>query len=79
MAKDPVTRERFAVDAMNAAIGALKAKRTEGDRIDEVIAKLEHAVSKFDVRCDHDWEGFQSPHGGVQATCKKCGVTRYSQ
>jgi hypothetical protein len=37
----------------------------------------EAAVDKFDPRCDHEWVGAQSPRGGVEGTCKKCGVTRY--
>ena len=40
MSKDPMTAERFAVDAMTMAIGALKAKRVEGDGTDHVVAKL---------------------------------------
>jgi hypothetical protein len=79
MSKDPTTPERYAVDAMNMAVGALKAKRTDGDGVDHVIAKLEIAIGKFDQRCDHEWEGFKSPNGGLAGVCKKCSVTRYTQ
>lgn len=54
MAKDPITAERYAVEAMSMAIGALKAKRVEGDGTDHVVRKLELAIDKLDPRCDHD-------------------------
>lgn len=79
MAKDQKTPERFAVEAMTLAIGALKMARTDTNGADHVIEVLNVAIGKFDPRCDHDWIGAQSPHGGLQATCKKCGVVRYTQ
>lgn len=77
MSKDPLTPERYAVDAMHMAIGALRMSRKEGDGSDEIVERLRRAIDKFDPRCEHDWAAAQSPNGGVQGTCKKCGVTRY--
>lgn len=79
MSKDKMTPERYAVDAMNIAIGALKALKNSESDLDFVIFKLQNAIDKFDPRCDHDWEAAKSPIGGAQATCKKCLVTRYTQ
>lgn len=79
MSKDPKTAERFAVEAMATAIGALRALKRDGDLLDTVINQLLTAIDKFDPRCEHEWIAARSPHGGVDATCKKCGVTRYVQ
>ncbi len=77
MPKDPVTPERYAVEVMQMAIGALECFVTEHNGVNNVIERLRRAVDKFDPRCDHEWVGAQSPRGGVEGTCKKCGVTRY--
>lgn len=77
--KDRKTPERAAVEAMSGALGALRALKRDGDQLDTVIHHLIMAIDGFDPRCDHDWNGALSPHGGVQANCKKCGVVRYSQ
>lgn len=79
MSKDPDTPERYAVDAMHMAIGALLAHRTDDNGNERIIAKLERAIGKFDARCEHEWEGAKHPAGGLVGTCKKCFVTRRTQ
>lgn len=79
MAQDPKTPERYAVEAMHAAIGAFRALKREGDQLDNLIEQLKVAIAKFDPRCDHDWEAYRLPDGGHGGTCKKCRVTRYAQ
>lgn len=81
MAKDPVTAERYAVDAMNKAVGALETFRNDLNGVANIIEQLKVAIEKFDIRCDHDWVGDKSVHKpkGYVETCTKCGVCRYSQ
>lgn len=80
MAKDQKTPERFAVEAMTLAMGALHMARTEANGADHVIQILKVAIDKFDPRCDHDWSnGALRPQGGVQAECRKCHVVRYAE
>lgn len=76
MPKDPDTPERYAVDAMQRAIGLLEAFRSDQNGVQNVIKRLEHAISKFDSRCDHVWEAAIDPSGGVVGACKKCHAVR---
>ncbi len=77
MAKDRKTPERVAVEAMTMAIGALKM--SDAKNADFVVAALQDAIDAFDPRCDHEWNTALSPHGGLQAECRKCHVVRYTQ
>lgn len=71
--------ERYAVNAMYEAIGALRALTRDDDNLSHVIRKLEIGIEKIggEEECNHDWDGGLDPSGGISARCKKCGTKRH--